>query len=95
MDSNNVKKQICNNCLLFNRQNSTCKVAVLIDGKEYHMPVDPGDKCHMDQLGIEISQARWWVEDENGNPTDKNGIVKFEYPVGFFGAEEKDDKYQI
>lgn len=85
--SNKVKK-ICNNCLLYNRANSTCKVAVLIEGDEYHLPVDPGDSCHMEELGIEIKQVRWWVEDENGNPTDGDGKVKIEYPNDFFGPED-------
>lgn len=86
--SKNIEK-ICNNCLLFNRSNSTCKVSILLDGKEYHMPVDPGDKCHMDEIGIEIKQVRWWVEDEEGKPTDKNGKVKIEYPEEFFGNEKE------
>lgn len=89
MDSNKKKiEKICNNCMLYNRSNSTCKIACLIEGKEYHMPVDPGDKCHMEQLGIEIKQVRWWVEDDDGNPTDGNGTVKIEYPSDFFGKEE-------
>lgn len=89
MDSkkNNVEK-ICNNCLLYNRSNSTCKVAVLVEGKEYHLPVDPGDQCHLEQLDIEIKQVRWWVEDEKGNPTSGDGTVKIEYPNDFFGPEE-------
>ena len=61
----------------------------MLDGKEYHMPVDPGDKCHMDEIGIEIKQVRWWVEDEEGKPTDKNGKVKIEYPEEFFGNEKE------
>lgn len=88
MDSKKDKKQICNNCLLFNRDKSTCKVAVLIDGNEYHLPVDPGDSCHLEALDIEIKQVRWWVEDEKGNPTNGNGTVKIEYPNGFFGPED-------
>lgn len=93
MDSkqNNLKK-ICNNCLLYNRTNSKCKVAVLIEGKEYHLPVDPGDKCHLEELDIEIKQVRWWVEDENGNPTDGDGKVKIEYPNDFFGPEDANTK---
>ena len=84
-------EKICNNCLLYNRKNSTCIVAALIDGKEYHMPVDPSDSCHMEQLGIPIKQVRWWVEDENGKPVDGNGIVKIEYPEEFFGKPEQKD----
>jgi len=76
-----MKEPKCKNCLLFDRQESTCKVAILIEGDKYHMPVSPEDNCHMDELGIPVSQVRWWVEDPNtGEQTDKNGIVKIEYP---------------
>lgn len=76
---------ICNNCLLYDRKNGTCKVAILIDGDELHMPVFPGDHCHMDELGIPVEQVRWFIEDEKGKPSEK-GKVKIEYPVGFFGS---------
>lgn len=93
MDLNKKKiEKICNNCLLYNRSNSTCKVAVLHEGKEYHLPVDPGDKCHIEQLGIEIQQVRWWVEDDEGNHIDGNGKVKIEYPQDFFGPEKDKNK---
>ncbi len=32
-----------------------------------------------------IKHVRWWVEDENGNPTNGNGVVKIEYDKDFFG----------
>lgn len=85
--SKNKKKvePICNNCLCFDREKGRCKVAVLIEGKQFHMPVYPGDHCHMDELGIPVQQVRWWVEDEKGNPTSGDGVVKMEYPEGFFG----------
>lgn len=85
------KKQVeplCKNCLLYDRQRGQCKVAVLIEGSEYHMPVLPNDRCHMDELGIEVQQVRWWVEDDQGNPTQGKGNVKIEYPEGFFGKKE-------
>ncbi len=84
-------EKICNNCLLYNRGNSSCKVAILLNGEEYHMPVDAGDSCHMDELGIEIKQVRWWVEDEKGNPTTGDGVVKIEYPQEFFGKDDPKD----
>lgn len=79
---------ICKNCLLFNAEKKECKVAILINGKEHHIPVDLNDRCHMDDLGIEVQQVRWWTEDKNGKPTDGNGIVKIEYPEGFFGNKD-------
>ncbi len=82
-------EKICGNCLLYNREKGECKVAVLVEGKEYHLPVFAKDKCHMEELNIPVQQVRWWVEDENGNQTDGNGTVKVEYPIGFFGEERK------
>lgn len=82
-------EQVCGNCLLYNPEKKECKVAVLIEGKEMHMPVSPRDKCHMEQLNIPVQQVRWWVEDESGTPTGGNGTVKMEYPVGFFGEERR------
>jgi hypothetical protein len=78
-------EKICGNCQLFNAEKGTCQVAILIEGKQYYMPVYIKDNCHMEELGIEINQVRWWVEDEHGNPTDGDGIVKIEYPESFFG----------
>lgn len=83
----NQIQHTCGNCLLYNHKNKECKVAVLVEGKEYHMPVFPNDECHMEALGIEVKQVRWWVEDKNGQPTDGDGVVKMEYPVDFFGKD--------
>ena len=76
---------ICKNCLLYDGNKNQCKVAILIEGNEYHLPVSPNDKCHMEELGIEVEQVRWWVEDSEGKPTNKKGTVKIEYPKNFFG----------
>lgn len=79
----------CKNCLLFDRRKSICKVAILADGKQYHMPVFPEDNCHMDELGIPVEQVRWFVEDPvTGEPTDGPGVVKIEYPEDFFGPQK-------
>lgn len=78
-------EKICGNCLLYNHQKKECKVAVLIEGNEYHIPVNPKDKCHMEELNIPVQQVRWWVEDNEGNPVAGDGTVKIEYPKNFFG----------
>ena len=75
----------CGNCKLFNKEKESCGVAILYEGKQYHMPVSPSDSCNMEELGIEVNQVRWWVEDNEGKPTNGNGIVKIEYPENFFG----------
>lgn len=82
-------EKICGNCLLYNHEKKECKVAVLVEGKEYHLPVFHNDKCHLEQLNIPVEQVRWWTEDSNGNKIEGNGIVKVEYPIGFFGEERK------
>jgi hypothetical protein len=78
-------EQVCGNCLLYNPDKKECRVAILVDGREFHMPVFVTDACHMDALNIPVQQVRWWVEDKDGKPTDGNGTVKIEYPEGFFG----------
>ena len=82
-------EKICGNCQLFNKNTESCAVSILLEGQQYHMPVSPTDTCHMEELGIEIKQVRWWVEDsKTGEQTDGNGVVKIEYPEGFFGKNK-------
>ena len=85
------KKKIepkCKNCLLYNRNEGLCKVAILINGEQIHLPVSPEDNCHMDELEIPVEQVRWWTEDpKTKERTDGDGIVKIEYPSGFFGPK--------
>lgn len=90
MAKNKKIEPLCKNCLLYDNARGQCKVAVLVEGKEYHLPVFPNDRCHMDDLGIEVHQVRWWVEDNDGEPTKGKGTVKIEYPDGFFGTENKE-----
>lgn len=81
-----MKEPICKNCLLFDSSKEVCKVAILIEGKKFNMPVNASDRCHMDELGIEVNQVRWWVENPNtGEKIEKDGVVKIEYPNDFFG----------
>lgn len=86
----------CQNCLLYHRAKGECKVAILVNGQEYHMPVFPNDRCHMDELGIPVEQVRWFVTDpKTGKQTSGNGVVQIEYPEGFFGkpkAGESEDE---
>lgn len=94
---------ICGNCVLYNQENSTCKLAILHEGKEWHIPVDPTDSCFFEEEfpdkegGMftpldEVKQVRWFVEDpETGKPTKGDGVVKIEYPEGFFGEENEED----
>lgn len=92
-------KEICGNCKLFDPKpggRSVCRVVVLHEGNPIRVPVDYEDTCFFDQkffdpkegeisLLDDVKQARFWVEDEKGQKTDKNGTVKIEYPEGFFG----------
>jgi hypothetical protein len=82
--SNKPVEPICNNCLCYDRSRGECKVVVFINGNRFRLPVFPGDHCHMDELGIEVKEVRWWVEDENNKPTKGNGTVKIEYPKDSF-----------
>lgn len=78
---------ICRNCRLYDGRTGTCKVTVLHEGRRYNLPVFPEDRCHMDELGIEVKEVRFWVEDPvTGEKTNKDGIVKVQYPEEFFGS---------
>lgn len=102
----NKKKEIariCKNCKLFNPAKSECSVVILHEGKRLHLPVvatescffeeeyfDPSTKA-MEDFADEIKQVKFWVEDEKGNKTDGNGIVKMEYPEGFIAYDDVSD----
>jgi hypothetical protein len=98
--SKNIKR-ICANCKLFNPEKSECSVVILYEGERVKLPVSAEDPCFyegqffepttgaIENFADEIQQARFWVEDENGQKTDKNGTVKIEFPEGFFGEFEE------
>lgn len=83
-------KKICKNCALFNKQNNTCQVKIVYGPEVIRdVPVDPKNTCLWEQMGVAdlIQEVRFWVEDpKTGEKTDGNGIVKMQYPEGFFGA---------
>ena len=37
-----------------------------------------------EEFQTEVQEVKFWVEDEEGNKTDGNGVVKIKYPEGFF-----------
>ena len=89
-------ERICKNCLLFNPQKSECSVVILHDGKRIKLPVDEKDPCFFEQEYIDpitgqkdnfndIQQVKFWVENPNTGEKTDHGIVKMEYPEGFFG----------
>lgn len=94
----------CRNCLLYNIQKQHCSVLVLYNGEKINPPTSPDDDClfeeeykTINEKGIEetwkpqVEEVKMWVENEKGERTDK-GIVKIQYPSGFFGVgtDEKD-----
>jgi hypothetical protein len=95
-------KKICMNCKLFDAENSTCAVVVLHEGQRLRLPVSAEDACFFEgqyfdpttqakqSFADEIKQVRFWVENKDGEKTDGDGIVKIEYPEGFFGVDQKD-----
>ena len=76
-------EKICKNCMLFDKDKLSCKVAILIEGKKYNLPVFPEDKCHLDELKIPVEQVRWFEEEIK----DKK-VVKIEYPERLFPDEK-------
>jgi hypothetical protein len=61
-----MKKEICNNCLLYDREKSTCKVKIIYEGKLMELPVLPGDSCFWKENDLEINQIRSWSDGRNG-----------------------------
>ena len=88
----------CKNCRLFDPKSNRCAVVILYGGEKYNLPVEAEDDCFFenefvaindegqeDVFKAEVQQARFWVEDpETGEPTRGDGLVKIEYPEGFF-----------
>lgn len=71
---------ICGNCRLYDHPTGSCRVAVIIEGQILHMPVFPKDHCHMDELGIEVQEIRWWAEDPKTGKKGEEGKIKMEFP---------------
>lgn len=87
-------ERICGNCKLFNAQRGVCSIVILMNGERQHVPVDADDPCFFDDMpgtgqGFieDIKEVKFWVENEKGEKTDGDGIVKMEYPEGFFGED--------
>lgn len=71
-------EKICKNCLLYNKQEGTCRVNVLFEGEMLNIKVDPYDNCYWLELEeecrqinpnenpIEIKQIRSWSDGKNG-----------------------------
>lgn len=90
-------ERICKNCKLYNPSAGECAVVVLHEGQRLRLPVDPEDACFfeepyfdpttkaMEDFADDLKEVKFWVEDKDGNKTDKDGVVKFQYPQGFFG----------
>ena len=75
----------CNSCLCYDRETGFCQVNILINDKKLKLPVFPDDSCHYISLGVSVEQIRLWEEEkQNGEK-----VVKIEYPVGFFGSDDK------
>ncbi|RDJ35347.1 MAG: hypothetical protein DWQ19_11065 [Crenarchaeota archaeon] len=82
----------CKNCRLYNMEEKYCRVVVLHNGERINPPTDPEDYCIFEQEDIaeEIKEVKWWVEDPETGEKCKEGVVKVEYPIGFFGKEPND-----
>jgi len=97
--SNKQIKRICKNCKIYNAKAEECSVIVLHEGERLKVPMWPEDKCmyeteyfdpttkSMEDFAGNIQEVKFWVENEQGEKVDGDGIVKMEYPKGFFGKE--------
>lgn len=95
-------KKICNNCRLYNPEQHNCSVVILHEGQRHRIPVSPEDACFfegeyfdpttkaIDSFAAEIKEVKFWVENKDGEKIDGDGVVKIEYPEGFFGVNKND-----
>jgi dipeptidase len=86
----------CKNCKLYDSSRGECRVIILFEGQKINVPVAPDDECLYEQdyfnpltksvekFSDDIKEVKFWVENEKGEKIDGNGIVKMEYPEGFF-----------
>ncbi len=92
-----TKKELerkCKNCKLYDMQNKYCTVVVLHEGQRINPPTDPEDYCIFEAAGVaeNIQEVKWWVENPVTGEKATDGIVKIEYPLGFFGKEEEEEE---
>ncbi len=93
----------CKNCRLYNPKLARCEVIILWEGEKVNLPVQAEDDCFFadefvavlpdgsqDKFKPEVQQVKFWVEDKKtGKKTNKDGVVKMEYPEGFFGPNNE------
>lgn len=97
MSNKHSIKKICGNCKLFNETKNECCVVVLHEGQRLRIPVDREDACFfeneyfdpttkaLENFAESVQEVKFWVENEKGEKINGNGVVKIEYPEGFFG----------
>lgn len=99
----------CKNCLLYTPDASTpgwgtCRVAVLHEGKKYHIPVEYENDCFFEEeyvfkskyptLDGSCQKEIWKPIVKNVRWWEEEGKVKIEYPSDFFGPEETSSPIQ-
>ena len=93
-----TKKAICKNCSLYNFQKQHCNVLVLFEGERINPPTSPEDAClfteeytsindknEVEKWTPEVQEVNIWCEDPATGKRSDKGVVKIEYPEGFFG----------
>jgi len=84
-------ERICRNCKLYNPEANHCSVIIIHEGAKLNLPVDADDPCFFEQEYFdpttkamedfnEIKEIKAWVENEAGEKTDGDGVVKVEIP---------------
>lgn len=93
MFKKNKIKEICGNCKLYCPKDRVCSIIILFEGEKKNIPVDAEDLCFFKDSGMnqgfieDVQEVKLWTEDEDGKKIDGDGIVKIEYPKGFYGDD--------
>lgn len=103
MSRKKTVERICRNCRLYDEGRGVCSVIVLYEGEKLNVPMDPKDAClyeteyfdpttkAIESFAEDIKEVKLWVENEKGEKVAGDGIVKIEYPEGFFGKDQDDE----
>lgn len=97
-------ERVCGNCKLYDPEDGVCSIVVIFEGKKTKIPVLSNEPCFFETPCFDpktgettdfienVEQVRFWVETEDGKPTDGNGIVKVECSEQFFVDSLDDPK---
>jgi len=61
-------ERICRYCKLWDPEERVCSITVIMNGEDYELTTEAGDRCYWEEAGLldEIRQTRVWSDGNNG-----------------------------